>query len=80
MTLGKLLNSPLLSFLTCQIVILVVTEIKRCVGSIRHIQLLLLLFATEAELIGWGQSVGGLGYHIKELHFSLWAQRAAGDL
>lgn len=52
MTLGKLLNSPLLSFLTCQIVILVVTEIKRCVGSIRHIQLLLLLFATEAELIG----------------------------
>lgn len=52
MTLGKLLNSPLLSFLTSQIVIVVVTEIKRRVGCTWHIQLLLLLFATVAELIG----------------------------
>lgn len=51
MTLGKLLNSPLLSFLTCQIVILVITEIKRYVGCTWHIQLLLLL-ATVAEPIG----------------------------
>lgn len=80
MTLGKLLNPPVPSFLICQVVILVVTGTKRHVGHIWSIPLLSLLFPAVVGPIGGDQRLGGLGCHMKELDFIPWAQRAPGDL
>ena len=62
MTLGKVLNPPVLSFLICQKEIPVVTGIKRCSGSTWHVQLsLLLLLPTVVRPAGWGPVWEALG-------------------